>query len=145
MENMEKAMGFDEALEETTEKSETKKASPRRRPFAIWTVDGEDYKLRLTGAAIAKLEGQYKRNLLSVLTDDMPPLAVMLTVIQAAMQQYHHGMKFSKVTELYDNYVNEGGDQTTLYIDIVMDLLEVSGFFTTNQAETLKAEMEVLD
>lgn len=136
--------GFDNFIDSEEEKA-VEVEKPKRRPFAVWHVDGTDYKLRLTGQVIAKLEGDYKRNLLSVLTDDLPPVTVMLSVIQAAMQQYHHGIKFRAVQDLYDKYIDEGGDQTALYTGVIMDLLAVSGFFTPSQEQTVKDEMATLE
>lgn len=144
-------MGFDEVLNEQ-EKTEDQKIvditsyQPKRRPYCVWEVGGTEYKLRLTGSVIDKLEQKFKANLLNVLAaDGLPPLSVMLTVIQAAMQQHHHGMKYRDVLELFDKYVDEGGDQTKLYTDVVMDLLAVSGFFTPSEEEVLKENLKDLD
>ena len=144
-------MGFDEVLTEQ-EKTEDQKIvditsyQPKRRPYCVWEVGSTEYKLRLTGSVIDKLEQKFKANLLNVLAaDGLPPLSVMLTVIQAAMQQHHHGMKYRDVLELFDKYVDEGGDQTKLYTDVVMDLLAVSGFFTPSEEEVLKENLKDLD
>ena len=144
-------MGFDEVLDEQ-EKTEDKKIvditsyQPKRRPYSVWEVGGTEYKLRLTGAVIDRLEQKFKANLLNVLaTDGLPPLSVMLTVVQAAMQQHHHGIKYRDVLDLFDKYVDEGGDQTKFYADVVMDLLIVSGFFTPSEEETLKENLKNLD
>lgn len=145
-------MGFDEVLmeEEKTEEPQkiVKIASvvPKRRPYCVWEVGGTEYKLRLTGSVIDKLEQKYKANLLNVLAaDSLPPLSVMLTVVQASMQQHHHGIKYHDVLNLYDKYVDEGGDQTKFYMNVVMDLLEVSGFFTPSESEGLKEYLKDLD
>ena len=142
-------MGFDEEM--TTEQTAEAPANviefkPKRAPYSAWTVGGKEYKLRLTAADIGKLEQRYRRNLLLYLTDDgIPALADMLTVIQAAMRTYHHGMTFLAVQSLYDEYVDSGGDQNSLMADVLMPLLGVSGFFTQNQVEILAQEMKSLD
>lgn len=145
-------MGFDEVLMEEEKTEDAKKivdftaVAPKRRPYSVWEVGGTEYKLRLTGSVIDKLEQKYKANLLNVLAaDGLPPLSVMLTVIQAAMQQHHHGIKYHDVLSMFDKYVDEGGDQTMLYANVVMDLLEVSGFFTASEAEVLKENLKELD
>lgn len=139
--------GFDdEMLLEETPENVVEMPKPKRAPFVVWTVDGSDYRLKLTAADISKLEQRYRRNLLIYLTDDgMPAVADMLTVIQASMRTYEHGMTFLKVQNLYDAYVSEGGDQNALMADVLMPLLAVSGFFTQNQAEILTQEMKNLD
>ena len=143
-----KTLGFDEEMMEETEKTENlvdfKK--PKRRPFVVWQIGNEDYKLKLTASVITKLEQRFKRNLLLYLTEDgIPAVADMLTTIQAALQQYHHGMTFLKVQAMYDQYVDEGGDQNKLLAEVLMPLLAVSGFFTQSQAETLTEELKNLD
>lgn len=121
----------------------TKPATDKRARFVLWEVqDGEAYKLKLSSAAICKLEGKFKKNLLLVLTEPgVPAVSVMLTVIQAATLQYHHGLKFRKIQEAYDRYVSAGGDQMKLMTDIIMPLMGVSGFFTADQMEDLTEEM----
>lgn len=146
-------MGLDDILEIVTEKDETqgieavpKSSQPKRKPFVLWTVGGMDYRLKLTASAICKLEQKYKKNLLLLITDaGLPPIAVMLTVIQAAMLQYHHKMTNLAVQKVYDQYVDEGGDQNKLMTDVVMPLMGVSGFFTQSQMEVLTEEMKDMD
>ena len=74
--------------------------------------------------------------------DDIPPLTVMLTIIQAAMEPWEHGMTFPKIQNLYDIWTDEeGGNQSDLYTKVILPTLSVSGFFTTEQAETLMEEI----
>ena len=139
--------GFDdEMLVETAPVQESEAPKVKRAPFVVWHVGESDYKLKLTAADISKLEQRYRRNLLMYLTDDgIPAVADMLTVIQASMRSYQHGMTFLKVQELYDEFVSEGGNQNALMADVLMPLLAVSGFFTPSQEETLTQEMKNMD
>ena len=74
--------------------------------------------------------------------DDIPPLSVMLTIIQAAMEPWEHGMSYLKVQNVYDIWADEeGGNQSDLYTKVVLPTLAVSGFFTAEQAETLMQEI----
>lgn len=148
MDNME-MMGFDtevEAADNETSVVEMKKV-PNRPPYVMWTVRGTDYKLKLTTAVICRLEEKFKRNLLMVMMDNegLPPVATMLTVVQAAMQKYHHGYNFVRVQDIYDDYVDEGGSQANMMADVVMPLLAVAGFFTQTQAETMQEAMKEID
>ena len=83
-----------------------------------------------------RLENKYKCNIMN-LVNDLPPLSVMLTIIQAAMQPWEHGVKYSDIVNLYDKYVEEGGSQVNLYKDVIIQTLAVSGFFTQKMAEEL--------
>lgn len=114
----------------------------KRRVFAYWKVGNEEHKLKLRAKSIVRLEEKFKNNLLNVLTGaGLPPLGTMLTVIQGAGQEWNHKMDFKMVQNLYDAYTEEGGTQLTLYVDVIMPLLEVSGFFTENQSEDLKDKL----
>ena len=74
------------------------------------------------------------------LVDDMPALSTMLTIIQAAMLEWEHGIKYERIKQLYDQYTDEGGNQMSLYRDIVLPTLAVSGFFTEDAtAQSLEA------
>lgn len=145
--------GFDEEMVSDSQEKASGKvlefepaSKPKRAPYAGWVVNHTEYKLKLTALDISKLEQRYRRNLLVYLTEDgLPAVSDMLTVIQAAMRFYHHGMTFLRVQELYDAYVAEGGDQTKLMGEVLMPLLSVSGFFTETQAEALAQEMQNLD
>ena len=89
MDNME-YNGFDEAIEAETNVTPIEAGAKKRAPYATWEVGGEEYKLKLTASAITKLEQRYKRNLLLMVTEEgLPPVSVMLTVFQAAIQFLH--------------------------------------------------------
>ncbi len=143
--------GLDEELEQATEEGQPdvltfEQPKLKRPPFSIWNTGKMQYKLKLTATAISKVEQRFKRNLLAVVTDDgIPPVTTMLTIIQAAMLKFHHGMTFVKVQNAYDDYVDNGGDQMKLLSDVIMPLMGVSGFFTDSQMEILTEEMKEAD
>lgn len=139
---MENLGGLDdvaETTEDTVVSLEEKKE--KRKPFHYWNVKGRDYRLKLKASTINKLENKYHQNIMNML-DDIPPLTVMLTIIQAAMEPWEHGMTFPKIQNLYDIWTDEeGGNQSDLYTKVILPTLSVSGFFTTEQAETLMEEI----
>lgn len=116
----------------------------KRKPFAYWRVGGRDYKLKLNTATIVRLEEKFKRNLLDVMGDEktMPPLAVMLTITQAAMKEWEHGIKYEDVQKLFDRYCDEGGTQLTFMLDVFMEIYKVSGFFSQSQTEAMDNKIE---
>ena len=133
---MSQLFGMDEELEnEGKNKVETmEEIKTRKRPFAYWKVGDNELKLKLTTAQVCKLEEKYRTNLLSLLTggSDIPPLGIMLTVIQMAAIPW----------SMFDQNVEEGGTQITLFADVIMDILIVSGFFTENQREEVQEKLE---
>ena len=119
---------------------ETKK---KRNPFHYWTVNGVEHKLKLTTGMITKLENKYRTNIMNlVATDGIPPLSVMLTIIQAAMIPWEHGTNIEKVNMIYDRWLEEGGSQSQLLPQVVMPVLAVSGFFTETQTASLMKDLE---
>ena len=141
---MESLIGFEEVKEDEVKKTEDSEEKKEvRKPYAVWEIEeGKELHLKLTTSAICKLEDKYRRNLLQVITsDDIPPLAIMLTIIQAAAQKYHHKTDFKKVQNLYDEYVENGGSQIKLLSSVIMPILSVSGFFTQNQMEEIQEKM----
>ena len=140
-------MEFEEfGLDEVEEKREEKVVEfekPKKRPYYVWKVGGEEYKLKLDSASTCRLEDKFKRNLLNVISvDGIPQLGIMLTIIQAALLKYQHSLTFEKVQRLYDKYIEEGGNQMKLYSDVIMGIMAVSGFFTTEQAEAMQDKLE---
>lgn len=130
----------------SSEIEEDKKADIKRRPFSIWKVGEDEYKLKLTAANIAKLEDRFKKNLLIMVSDEgLPALSTMLMIIQAAMLPFNHNIKQIEVFDIFDKYVEEGGDQQKLLADVIFPVLSVSGFFTESQSEDMKEKVKELD
>ena len=90
--------GLDEEVknQEETKVVDLNEAKKKRKPFHYWTISGRDYCLKLKASNIEKLENKYKCNIMH-LVDDMPALSVMLTIIQAAMLLWEHGVKYDDI------------------------------------------------
>lgn len=133
---------FNSEIEEKNEADVNKK----RRPFAIWKVGKKEYKLKLTASNIARLEERYGKNILILVSEDgLPPLDTMLTILQAAMLPFQHGVRISELYDIFDEYVDNGGDQTKLLADVIFPTLSVSGFFTESQDEQMKETLKGLN
>ena len=101
--------GLDEENEAEKKVETVEDLKNRRKAFAYWTVGGEDYKLKLTTQQICKLEEKFRCNLVTLIMQSggLPQLGIMLTVIQAAMTPWKHGVKYKDVQALYDQYADE--------------------------------------
>lgn len=114
-----------------------------KKPFAIWEVNGTEYKLKLKTATVCQLEEKLGRSLIAVFgTDGMPPLSVMLTIVHGAMKDWNSNIKRSDVGDLFDQYLDEGGSQLEFFATIFMDIYKVSGFFTTKQIQDMETNQE---
>ena len=60
------------------------------------------------------------------------------------MTPWKHGVKYKDVQALYDQYADEGGTQMDLMVDVIMEIMLVSGFFTENQRESVIDKREDL-
>jgi hypothetical protein len=133
--------GLDEELQMEEVKPELEK--PKKKLFATWTVDGMEYNLKLNTAMICKLEEKFRTNLLNIISiDGIPQLGVMLTIVQGAITPWHHGITYTKVQQMYDKWLEEGGSQVKLLADVILPTMTVSGFFTPTQAEELSEKMK---
>ena len=131
-----------EAEETTTEQQAAGAAEeskviemPKRKPFALWEVGGQSYKLKLKTSAIVDLESKYKTNLMNIMGSGqggMPALSVMLDVAHAAMKDWNHGITKNGVMDIFNRYIEEGGSQLSFYMTVYMEIFTVSGFFSVN-------------
>lgn len=88
------------------------------------------YKLKLTARELVKLEksiGGSPINLFMKMNQEqsMPELDGMLLILHHAIVSYQKNVD---VYELFDNFVDEGGDLTKL-IEILVEVMKVSGLF----------------
>jgi len=116
-----------------------------RKPFALWEVGGEAYRLKLRTPDIVELEQRYKTNLMNIMgtgQGGMPALSVMLDVTQAAMKKMHHGITKNMVQELFSKYIDEGGSQLEFYTSVYMDIFAVSGFFSASLTDQMQESLE---
>lgn len=127
-------------------------------PYAVWQVsEDKELKLRLTSLQATKVEEKIGVNLLKVFMPAegesfaLPPLKVMLLLTHGALQKYEHGISFEDVSDLYDSYADNGGDQAAFIADVVLPMLQVSGFMPREEKnkkkapKKSKAKMEVVD
>ncbi len=133
------------AEQDTVQEQEKVVKMPERKPFQIWEVGGETYRLRLDTAGISQLEQRYKTNLMNVMgtgNGGMPALSIMLDVTHAAMSKYHHGIKRNQLDGIFDQYIEEGGSQLNFYTEVYMGIFTVSGFFSTSIANQMDGAMK---
>lgn len=126
-------------------------------PYATWKVsEDKELKLRLTSLQATKVEEKIGANLLKVFMPAegeafaLPPLKVMLLLTHGALQKFEHGISFEDVSDLYDDYVDNGGDQAAFMADVILPMLQVSGFMPREKAnkktpKKSEAKMEVVE
>jgi hypothetical protein len=111
-------------------------------PYTIWKIGEEEHKLRLTTRQAVAVEEKLGVNLLKVFMPrqdedfPLPPLKIMLVVIHGALQKFEHGVTIDDVYDMHDDYVDAGGDQTSLLTDVIIPLFENSGFMPRQKEAT---------
>ena len=117
------------------------------KPFEIWEVNEEEYKLKLKTSSIIALEEKFKTSLMSLLevNGNITPLNIMLQITHYAMKDYNHSIKLNDVYDLFDKYCEEGGSQLGFYQDVFMGIYQVSGFFTPSMTMELQKEMSEIE
>lgn len=130
---------------EATKEEEKVVEMPKKKPFAIWNVKGEDYKMVLGTQDIVALESKYKTNLMNIMgagNAGMPALSVMLDVAHAALKKFHHGISKDAVMAMFDQYIKEGGSQLNFYTEVYMQIFQVSGFFSVSLTNQMQSALE---
>lgn len=101
--------------------------------YYTMTVNGEEYKLRLTAGAIMQIEKKLGKPLfkaLETIQDNM--IETITTILWGAMQPLNAGFTQEKALALFDSYV-DGGRSIEDLIQEINGLFEASGFFRRGQ------------
>ena len=98
------------------------------------------YKLRLNTRNIVALEKQLGCNPVAIFGkgDTIPTISTMVTVLHAALQQYHHGITMDDAYDIFDNYLADGHSMTD-FIPVLVEVYKVSGIIKMDsEGETEK-------
>ena len=135
---------FDKELENADKVEEVVVEKPR--PFLVWRVNDEEYKLKLTTSVETSLEQQLDAPLMNAVLDDgIPAQNTIISIIQGAMQKFHHGIKSHNVAELVDAYIEEGHTKLDLMKEVIYPLMYDAGFFTKGMLDSLMTAMDEID
>ena len=102
--------------------------------YEVINIKGEEYKLRLGSVHQIALEKKLGKPILMVIAEMQESgkelesfyLETVLTIFAALLKKHHKEIKEKDVFDLYDDFVDEGGDAILLFTHVVQALL-VSG------------------
>lgn len=99
--------------------------------------------LVLDAKATVEIEKQLKKSLFGIMMSGnggfkMPRLGEMLTILHATNQTAN--IKMSDMTEMYDEYLSNGGSMMKL-LEVIQKLMEEAGFFGSDEEETDKTDL----
>ncbi len=106
-------------------------------------VGDQEYKLRLSASETINVEKKIGGNVLDIFMkkEQIPTMAELLVTLHGSLQKFQHGITLADTYNIYDDYVDNGGAFEDL-IEVIMDVLEVSGFFKKGQLEEGKAKLK---
>lgn len=86
------------------------------------------YKLRLNTRNTIQLEKTLGCNPLSVFGDGetLPTFTVMIAILHASLQQYHHGITMADAADIFDEYLADGNSATD-FIPVILEIYKASG------------------
>jgi hypothetical protein len=86
------------------------------------------YKLRLNTRNTVALEKELGCNPLSIFGngDTMPTITVMVEVLWASLQHFHHGITKVDAYDIFDEYLADGNSATD-FVKVILEVYKVSG------------------
>lgn len=96
--------------------------------YIDFEVGNNTYKLRLNTRNIVLLEKQLGCNPLSIFGngETVPTITVMVAVLHASLQQYHHNITLNDAYDIFDEYIAEGHSSVD-FISVIVDIYKASG------------------
>lgn len=107
--------------------------------FTTFTVNGQDYKLKLKASSCIALEKKLKTNPINILRklaqeESIPNLEDLLEILHYSLQAFHHGYDMEKTCELYDAFIEDGHTMIDL-IPVMIDVFKSSGLIKESAEE----------
>ena len=96
--------------------------------YLDFTAGNETYKLRLNTRNTVALEKAIGCNPLAIFGDgsEVPTVTVMVQILHAALQAYHHNITLDKAYDIFDSYIEDGNTPID-FICVIIEVYKVSG------------------
>lgn len=100
----------------------------------------QEYKLALNTSAICQLEKKINCNPIAIFGegDTIPTVTIMVAVLHASLQKFHHGIKESEAANIFDEWL-EDGNTITDFVPVIIDIYKVSGLLKAEEEEEKNA------
>ena len=94
------------------------------------------YKLRLNTKNTIDLEKKIGCNPLSIFGngDTIPTVSIMVAILHASLQQYHHNISINDAYNIFDEYLTSG-KTVVEFIPIILEVYKVSGLVSVSEDE----------
>jgi hypothetical protein len=86
------------------------------------------YKLRLNTRGVVALEKVIGCNPLAIFGDGdtIPTVTVMVAILHASLQQYHHGITSNDAYDIFDSWLADGHTSID-FVPIILEIYKASG------------------
>lgn len=104
--------------------------------YVDFKAGNKEYKLRLSTRNTVQLEKQLGCNPLAIFGngDTLPTVTVMVQVLHASLQQYHHEITLNDAFDVFDAYLSDGNSATD-FIQVLLEIYKVSGLIKVEEEE----------
>jgi hypothetical protein len=108
--------------------------------YIDFEAGNKSYKLRLTTRNIVLLEKQLGCNPINIFGngDTVPTITVMVAVLHASLQQYHHGITLNDAYDIFDAYMADGHSSVD-FIPTILEIYKASGIVPKDNEEAKNA------
>lgn len=105
--------------------------------YTDFVANGNAYKLRLNTRDVVNLEKQLGCNPMSIFGNGktLPTVTVMVQILHASLQPYHHGINLDKAYAIFDEWLEDGNAMTD-FLAVIIDIYKVSGLIPKEVEET---------
>lgn len=105
--------------------------------FTELIIGEKTYKLRLKSRACVELEKRLGKSPLDVFVgmqeNHLPKLEDLILIFHAALTGMQANIKLEDAYDIYDEYIEDGGDMMTFLTEVIMDIFKSAGFFKEEQ------------
>lgn len=111
--------------------------------YIDFTAGNKDYKLRLNTRNVVALEKQLGCNPLAIFGngETIPTITVMVAILHASLQQYHHGISVNDAFDIFDAWV-EDGNNTVEFVKVILEIYKASGI-VPKEVDTIPEASEI--
>lgn len=103
--------------------------------YIDFSAGNKEYKLRLDTKNVVQLEKTIGCNPLGIFGngETLPTITVLVAVLHASLQHFHHGISMTDAYAIFDEYLEE--NDITKFIAVVVDIYRVSGLIPDDKTE----------
>lgn len=103
--------------------------------YVDFTAGNQQYKLRLNIRSTVALEKQLGVNPLMIFEDGdkIPTITVMVSILHASLQQYHHSIGLNEAFNIFEAWLNDGNTVVD-FLPVIIDIYKVSGIIKDEPA-----------